>query len=134
MERRIILMALALPLIMTAGCPDKNANPRARQAELRERVDQYYESFSWREFDRAMYLVVPERRSEFMAFSQPLKRGFTLEDYAIMEILLSPSQERATVVVRRSYVMYPSVTLKTEEITQEWVTRDGEWYLSGPPF
>jgi len=132
--KKTAVIILTLGFVMAAGCPDKQTRTANRRDDLLRCVQDYNEHLSWREFDKAAAYVTSQKRSHFLSWSEPLKRGFTLESFYIKDVEISPSQERAAVVVIRSYIISPSITLTTEEFAQEWIVKDGAWYLSGPPY
>ena len=134
MTMRGIPVVTAIVLILVFGCADREAKIARSKIQLIEQVDQYHDSFFWHDYNRASLFVAPEMRSDFLDFSKDLRRGFTLEEFTIKEVQMSPTGERAAVVVERSCATAPSVTLQSQELTQEWVLRDGAWYLAGPPY
>lgn len=134
MTRRRFSVLMSVLLILVFGCGDREVNVATRQLELMERAKEYNDCFFWRDFDKASLYVLPEAKPDFLAFAHGLRHGFTLEGFTIKDIQMSPTGERAAVVIMRSFIMTPSVTLQSEEFTQEWVLWNGGWYLSGPPY
>jgi len=121
--------------VMSGPCEDGDAYREAsRQADLRKRVNQYHDRFSWRDFDAASLYVSKEMRLDFMNYADGLRRGYTVEAVTIRDIKVSESSKQAAVMVRRSFIKSPSVILQTSDITQEWAFKNGGWYLTGPPY
>ena len=133
MMRRFYL-ALVL-LIFAAGCADKQADLASRQAELLDRLTKYHECVQWRDYETAALFVVLEKRPYFLTYAKSLPSGYTISDFLIKQVQMSPEADRAAAVVSRSFIRPPSITLQSEEILQEWVANeDGVWFLSGPPY
>ncbi|MFO8056542.1 MAG: hypothetical protein R6V10_04535 [bacterium] len=135
--KELVLKTLILAFLaglFLAGCPNKQKELFERKQTLREAVKGYNECFFWRDFDKASRYVLPEKRNDFLAATEELRRGYTLDDYRIMKIKLGPSGEMALVDVKRKYIKAPSVTLQDETISQKWVMKQSAWYLSGPPY
>ena len=132
---RLLIYSAVAGLMLTIGCADKETKLAARQSELAQRVENYHESIFWRDYETASLLVVKKGRAGFNAHAEKLRRGYTLQEFFVKEIQISPSDDRAAVVVSRSFVRSASVTLQYEEVIQEWeLASDGAWYLSGPPY
>ncbi len=134
MTVRIMPFATAVMLALVLACANKESMLMNRKQDLVETVKSYNEHLGWRDFESASTYVIQEQRPDFLRWAAPLKRGFTLESFTVIKVELSPSEERAAVVVERSYILAPSVTLRSEKFTQEWVQREGDWYLAGPPY
>jgi|GEM_PF-3963735 len=137
MKERIVktlVLAVLAGVLWGAGCPDKKKDMFEKKQNLREAIEGYNECFFWRDFDRAAHYVVQEKRGEFLAATEDLRRGYTLDDFRIMSIRLGPSGEMAMVDVKRKFIMSPSVTLQEKTFKQKWVMKQDAWYLSGPPY
>jgi hypothetical protein len=132
---RISLIAIAFSLFLMSGCQKPEAGLAASRSKLDQRVNSYHESIFWRDYETASLLVAKRARAGFNAHAENLRRGYTLQEFFVKEIQISPSGDRAAVVVSRSFVRSASVTLQYEEVVQEWTLGgDGLWYLSGPPY
>ncbi len=131
---KTLILAVLAGVLLGAGCPDKKKDVYERKQTLREAINDYNECFFWRDFDKASRYVVPAKRGDFLAATEQLRRGYTLDDFRIMSIKMGPSGEMALVDVKRSYIMSPSVTLQRSTFSQKWVLKEGAWFLSGPPY
>ena len=137
MKRMLMTAAmLAGGILLLAGCPGKNSEAKleSRKLELKARIKEYTDCFFWRDFEKAANYIVPEKRGEFFNFADRLKKGFTMEDFLVKVVEVNEAGDQAGVIVRRSYILGSSVTVQEEDFTQQWVLRDGVWYLSGPPY
>lgn len=134
MPRYLLFAAVLFCMLFSAGCKDNKFTMMNRQEDLRERAELYHDRYAWRDFETASFMVVPDSRRDFLRFTEPLQRGYTVEDHSIQLIKVSPDGDRAAVVVKRSFIKTPSITLQSESVTQEWVFQEGAWYLSGPPY
>lgn len=122
-------------IVVLSGCADKGMKLASKEAELMERVEAYHDMFYWRDYETASLLVVSDHRSDFMNFTEQLKTGYAIESYTIKEVKAAPDGSKASVVVSRSFVRAPSITLQSRDFIQEWVAdQDGVWFLSGPPY
>ncbi len=137
MARKYFLTAIVLAaLALTVGCPKKKPKNGSEdnKLDLESKVKIYNEGFFWRDYETISLMVLPSRRRDFLNYCEELGRGYTQDEFKIMEIQMNPTKDKAVVVVKRKFIMPPSVILQTKEITQEWVLYEGEWYLSGPPY
>ena len=133
MRRIISGLALAAALAVT-GCAARGLKPDAESA-LRERVEQYHDFISLRDYDAAALLVADQYRQDFLVVTKPMQRGYTLESYAVVKVEMNSSGDQAAVAVSRSFIPSASVTLQSQEYVQRWVLgADGAWYLAGPPY
>jgi hypothetical protein len=135
MKCRMFLVLFLAALFAVAGCGEmKGNNPFENRDELPTRVEKYNEFFQWHQEDVGQLMVLPSQRGQYNIYVKELGEGYSLDEFFIVDIEISPSGEKAAVVVQRKFVKSSSVTLETEQVTQEWVKKDGDWYLAGPPF
>lgn len=132
--RRYVLWGLMAAAVLLAGCPTEQEKLGTRKSQLGFRVQQYQECFYWKEFDRASLFVAPDKRQDFVAFAEKYRQGYTLNDFKVKDIQISPSGDQAAVIISRSYVLVNSVNLQSEEINQPWVRIKSEWFVAGPPY
>jgi hypothetical protein len=107
--------------------------------EIRSAAESFHERIRWRDFHGAGELLVPERRE---MFEQALKargdeRDLSISDYELEKVRISPDGKSAAVASRVSWTRLPSVSEKTEQVTSEFILRDGSWLISrqeGGPF
>lgn len=130
----LLLLLLLASLLPLSACPDKKSDLETARLELEQRVYAYFDCFFWRDFEKAATFVVPEKRAEFRAMTEPMRHGFTQERALITELRVGPELDEAVVVVNRDCVRSPSVTLQTETLKQKWVQRNGSWLLAGAPY
>ena len=128
------LVALALLAAAVAGCPRPAAKLENVQNRLLRRVAGYHEAMGWHDWAAAGKFVAPQSRMEFEELTHRLERGYTLDSWVVRDLKLGESGDKAEVVVYRTYLMPPSVTLQSENIILAWVLIKNEWYLAGPPF
>lgn len=129
-----LIPALLLAAVAFSGCPTQQEKLWTRKSNLAFRVQQYHECLYWKEYERASLFVAPERRMEFLAFVEQSRQGYTLDNFSIKDVQISPSGDTAAVVVKRSFVLSSSPSPQMEEITQPWVLLKGEWFVAGPPY
>jgi hypothetical protein len=132
---RILLAVVVAALALGATCEKDTGRMLAnREKDLRVRVEKYHDAFMWRDYKAASELVAPKGRGDFLTYTERLKRGYAVEGFTVKDIKVSPTGEQAAVVVRRSYINPPSITLQSEDLTQEWVYLQASWFLAGPPY
>lgn len=131
---RVFGAVMLAAMFLSGPCEKDQYSAAARQAELGKRVQAYHERFAWRDYEAASQFVLREMRGDFMTYADSLRRGYTVEGFALRGVKFNDKSDQAAVVVRRSFIQAPSVYLETKDITQEWVFKNNGWYLSGPPY
>jgi len=135
MKSRLIYAVLFSVIVALSGCGGKKLkNPFEDKDDLPTRIKKYNESFMWHQSIVGEMMVVPSQRGNYNIYVKELGEGYSLDEFFIIGVEISPSGEKAAVVVQRKFVRSSSITLETEQVTQEWVEIDGDWYLAGSPF
>ena len=134
MTRLFFCAVLIAVASLTFGCKESEFLKASKKADLTERVEQYHDRFRWRDFETASMMVVPSMRGDFMVYADTIRRGYAIENYAVKSINVSDSGDQAAVSVRRSFIESTSVVLQTQDLIQQWIYKEGGWYLAGPPY
>jgi len=129
---KISIALVIAVLAAAAGCPKKS--DLSNQDRLLKRVAGYHDALTWRDWQGAAKFVAPESRSEFQAQLQRLDRKYTLDTWVVRDVRPADAAGKVAVVVYRTFLLSPSVTLQSESVLLTWVLIKREWYLEGPPF
>ena len=97
-------------------------------------AEQYLDAVRWQTYEDARLFIAPQALPAFDEFIKKNSGKLSITDYKMTDIQISPDGLKATIKVKRSYYIFPSVSQKDEEMIQTWVLINGRWFLSGPPF
>jgi hypothetical protein len=120
-------------LILVSACAQA-PHLRPGYRTLEERVTDYHDAFRWRDYESAVSFIKPDEREGFREYTETIKEKLSVEDYKIVKVSREEKELEAAIVIKRSYTLLPSVTLKEDEFEQHWVFLEDAWYLAGPPF
>lgn len=120
---------IALVLALGAGCATTAKSASSDDLEtLRRSVKAYNEAFRWKNFERAASFLPKDMRLAFIATHEDDEKNLHVEEYQILQVRLS-GERAAKVELRVTYMMLPSVVVKTRRITQHWHLIDDQWVL-----
>lgn len=118
---------LALLLIFT-GCYARNPL-NDKGVLLNVTASNYYNLIMWKHYDRASVFIAPDKRDEYKKFVLDYQEKLNITSYKIEESLYESEMDEGLVKVRFNYYKYPSVSEKTALLEDEWVLREGKWYV-----
>ncbi len=107
--------------------------PRSGGLEtLKPAVETFHKRARWKDIRGLVDLVVPERREAFAKGRRELNddRDLSISDYQLEDVKFSDAGMRAVVVSRVQWVRLPSASEHDDQITSEFVFRDGAWLLA----
>jgi hypothetical protein len=116
---------LAWLLLGVVGCHEGGAT----QAKLKSSYEDFEQKARWGESAAVAQLLVPERRSEFLAARARDGKDLSITDIELMNVTLSDDGSHATVTSRWRWFRLPSTSEQVSESTAGWIARDGEWLL-----
>lgn len=134
--RVIRLLAILLVLVLGGGC----AHTKKGDVEtLRPTVESFHQRVRWKDFRLASRFVVPERRQDFERAIREHndERDLDINDYDIDEVQLVEEGQRAIITSRFQWTRLPSLTVRKDTVTSEFIYREGKWLLErqlGGPF
>ena len=102
-----------------------------RKSLLPQRVSGYHDACHWKNFDEAAQYVADPN-----GFIEKIRKNDSIDitEYEILRITTSPDGREATVGVRRSYTVPPSVSVHTQVLEQKWKfdPKKKDWFLVSP--
>jgi len=102
-----------------------------RKSLLPSRVSGYHDACHWKNLDRASQYVADPND-----FLEKIRKNNAIDitEYEILRVTTNPDGMEATVEVRRSYTVSPSVTVQTQVLEQKWKfdPKKKDWFLVSP--
>ncbi|HVP59535.1 MAG TPA: hypothetical protein VMT11_03160 [Myxococcaceae bacterium] len=116
---------LACLLLGVVGCHEGGAT----QAKLKSTYEDFEVKARWSETAAVAQLLVPERRSQFLAARARDGSDLSITDIELLNVAPSDDGGHATVTSRWRWFRLPSTSEQAQETKAVWVARDGEWLL-----
>jgi hypothetical protein len=116
---------LACLLLGVVGCHQSGATAGA----LKSAYEEFELRARWAESGAVAQLLVPERRSAFLAARARDAADLSITDLELVNVAQSPEGDRATVISRWRWIRLPSASEQVQEAEAHWVARDGQWLL-----
>ena len=116
---------LALLLLGVVGCHEGGAT----QAKLKSTYEEFEQKARWGESGAVAQLLLPERRSQFLAARARDKSDLNITDIELLNVEPSEDGTHATVTSRWRWFRLPSTSEVVQESKALWVARGGEWLL-----
>ncbi len=113
-------------LLGVVGCHEGGAT----QAKLKSTYEDFEQKARWGESAAVAQLLVPERRSQFLAARARDGKDLSITDIELLNVVTSDDGTQATVVSRWRWFKLPSTSEQVSEANAVWVTRGGEWQLA----
>jgi len=132
------MKAITLPLLvwtlLGVGC----ASGGATLSTLKSTYEEFEQRARWADdAGAAAQLVVPERRSAFLAARTRDAKDVSISEIELLDVRQSEDGQKATVTSRFRWVRLPSTSEKIEDVKSLWVVRGNDWLLQsmeGGPF
>jgi hypothetical protein len=134
MDGLISFLAFMLSISILWPCCKKAPHLKPGYVSLERCVSEYHDCIRWRDYEGALVFIVPEEKDKFREFSERIEGKLCVEDYKVIKVTRDKENIEADILVKRSYTLLPSVTLKEEKLSQHWVLKGKSWFLTGPPF
>ena len=116
---------LALLLLGVVGCHERGAT----QEKLKSTYEDFELKARWGESAAVAQLLVPERRSQFLAARSKEHSDLNITDVELVNVTPSDDGSNATVTSRWRWYRLPSTSEQVSESKAKWVAREGEWLL-----
>lgn len=123
--RASVMIALAA-LGLASGCA--TATSKSAVERLQEAVEGYNHAFRWKNYERAAQFLPQAQRPAFLAAYEDDESSLQVEDYTVRQADML-SDKAATVSIKVSYLLLPSVTVKQATLVQHWAEVNGAWTL-----
>lgn len=118
-------LLLACLLLGVVGCHQGGASASA----LKSTYEDFETKARWSDSGAVAQLLVPERRSAFMAARARDSADLSITDIELLNVSRSEDGESATVTSRWRWIRLPSASEKVAEADARWVARGGQWLL-----
>lgn len=105
--------------------------------QLRSASEDFEKSLRFQDYGGAAQLVVPARRSAFLAARRKEANDLTITDMEVIDVQMAPDGTKAAVLSRMRWVKLPSVSEVTAEVQARWEVIGNGWLLValvGGPF
>ncbi len=116
---------LAWLLLGVVGCHEGGST----QAKLKSTYEDFEQKARWGEAAAVAQLLVPERRSQFLAARAREKSDLNITDIELVNVVTSDDGSHATVTSRWRWYRLPSTSEQVSESRAIWVARGGDWQL-----
>ncbi len=116
---------LACLLLGVVGCHEGGAT----EAKLKSTYEDFEVKARWSESAAVAQMLVPERRSQFLAARARDGSDLNITDIELLNVVPAETGERATVISRWRWFRLPSTSEQAQEAKAVWVARGGEWLL-----
>jgi hypothetical protein len=116
---------LACLLVGVVGCHQ----PSAPAKELKSTYEDFEIKARWSESAAVSQLIVPERRSAFLAARAKDGSDLSITDVELQNVVIAPDGETAVVTTKWRWLRMPSTSEQAQESTSIWVGRGGQWLL-----
>ena len=116
---------LAWLLLGVVGCHEGGAT----QAKLKSSYEDFEQKARWGESAAVAQLLVPERRSQFLAARARERSDLNITEIELVNVTTSDDGSHATVTSRWRWYLLPSTSEQMSEAKATWVDRGGEWQL-----
>jgi len=134
------LLPVLLACLLCGACSHTSKKKSASELEvLKTTVEDFHQRVRWKDYRFAARYVVPERRKDFDTSLREGKaeQDLDITEYEIEGVEMDDTGARATVTSQFKWTRLPSLTVRQETVTSEFIYREGRWLLekqSGGPF
>jgi len=127
--RTLSLLTSVLLGVLGGSCRHGLFGPGPDQ--LRSASEDFERSLRFQDYGGAAQLVVPPRRSAFLAARRKEANDLTITDMEVIDVQMAPDGKKATVLSRMRWVKLPSVSEVTAEVQARWEVVGNGWLLVG---
>ena len=117
--------ALAWLAAAAAGC----FTAESARRELDETSFGYHLDVRWLRCPAAAQRLDGDLRSSFIERCSGLEGRLSIDNVEILDVKLEPTNDEATVLVRYSFFVAPSVSLQTVMVKERWRRQGASWRL-----
>lgn len=120
-----LLAALVSGLVVT-GCPAMDAS---RRRDLDEAIFMYQRDLRWQRCGQAAERMLADLRGPFMERCGALEGQLQIESIDVLDVQVEEGAKAATLRVRYTYLLSPSLTLQQVTVTEHWVNNQARWVM-----
>jgi len=121
----ISLFAVIGLAAIAAGC----FTAESARRELDETSFGYHIDVRWLRCPVAAQRVDAELRSDFIEHCAKVEGRLNIDNVEVMDVQLDPSNDKATVLVRYTFIVSPSVTVQQVMVKEHWQRKGASWVL-----
>jgi hypothetical protein len=120
--------ALAIAaLFVFAGCA--HLQPGGSTEDLDHTVDLYWKAVHVKDAVAAASFVYFDQRADWLRVRNKREKDLDVTSFDVQGEHMEPNGLAATVLMKATWYLLPSVTEETDVVEQRWVVKDGHWLL-----
>ncbi len=100
-----------------------------RSEDLDHAVDLYWKAVHWQDALAGSALVAPDARSDWLKTRDKQERNLNVTSYEIQGEKIDRGGDAATVLVKMTWYLLPSLTEQNDLVQQRWVLISGHWLV-----
>ena len=125
---RTLRLTLAGVLVAAASC--SHLKDSGQDEELDHTVDLYWKAAHWQDAIAGSALVAPGPRSEWLRTRDTQEKNLNVTSYEIQGEKMDPGGYSASVIVKVTWFLLPSIVEQTGLVQQRWVYSGGHWMVA----
>ena len=117
--------------LLLLGCPPRNLAESADPKAVKEIADAFHRRARWKDFEGASNLLVGSKRAAFLEARERVRddRDLQISDYELLELVVDPDGQTATVRSRISWLRLPSLSERVDIVVTELIPLDSRNWL-----
>jgi len=131
-QLKINLLILFAFTVLFSGCIAKDLVGNDDQDNPLYSANKFYKFLQWKYYEKAATLVYPTDIAKFDEVSARVKDDLNITSYELKELVVLDTEDEempTTVRVVVTYYKFPSVAVKTTEITDTWIKPGKTWLV-----
>ncbi len=125
--RSVIVLTLEVFLGLPLGCA--HLKDSGQEEDLDHAVDLYWKATRWQDAVAGSALVAPEPRSEWLRMRDKQEKNLNVTSYEIQGEKVDKGGFSASVIVKVTWFLLPSLVEQTELVQQRWVYSGNHWMV-----
>jgi hypothetical protein len=117
-------------LLIGLGLGCAHLKDSGQDDDLDHAVDLYWKAAHWRDPIAGSSFVAPDQRSDWLRTRDKLEKDLNITNYEIQGEKIDPGSTTASVIVRLTWYMLPSLVERTELVNQRWIYSSSHWLVS----
>jgi hypothetical protein len=97
--------------------------------DLDHAVDLYWKAVHWQDAVAGSAFVYFDQRSDWLRTRDKRSKDLNMTSWDVQGEKVDPSGLTATVLVKATWFLLPSVTEESEVLEQRWVYKEGHWLV-----
>ena len=124
---RLLTMFLGATLLvpLLVGCP----HVRSRKDQLRFAVMEYNDGIRWQRWKAAAAYLPADKREDFLSRKEAEAESLRVTEFEIRDVDRDDAEQTADVLIVFTWHRYPSLTMHSTRVHQQWAYLGGRWVL-----